>query len=58
MRTIFGAGVNMGEKISISAGTANKEDFGNTKFTVAQGWAMGNDFGARPEPGSVWVIHN
>ena len=47
MRTIFEAGVNMGEKIN-SAGTA-KEDFGNTKFTVAQGWAMGNDFWARPE---------
>ncbi|AIS57504.1 maltoporin [Vibrio coralliilyticus] len=47
MRTIFEAGVNSGEKIN-SAGTAT-EDFGNTKLTVAQGWAMGDSFWARPE---------
>ena len=25
------------------------EDFGNAKFTVAQAWAMGDSFWARPE---------
>ena len=47
MRTIFEAGYNAGEKISDS-GLA-KEDFGNAKFTVAQAWAMGDSFWARPE---------
>ncbi|UPQ89537.1 maltoporin LamB [Vibrio sinaloensis] len=47
MRTIFEAGYNAGEKIN-KAGTA-VEDFGNTKFTVAQAWAMGDSFWARPE---------
>ncbi|MFW7524441.1 maltoporin LamB [Vibrio ostreicida] len=47
MRTTFEVGVNQGEKINAS-GTAT-EDFGNTKLTVAQGWAMGDSFWARPE---------
>jgi maltoporin len=47
MRTVFEAGYNAGEKIN-SAGTAT-EDFGNAKLTVAQAWAMGDSFWARPE---------
>nr|WP_313906093.1 maltoporin LamB [Vibrio splendidus] len=47
MRTVFEAGYNAGEKIN-SAGTG-VEDFGNAKFTVAQAWAMGDSFWARPE---------
>ncbi|MFH4488733.1 maltoporin LamB [Vibrio diabolicus] len=47
MRTVFEAGYNSGEKIADS-GLA-KEDFGNAKFTVAQAWAMGDSFWARPE---------
>ncbi|MEZ8783745.1 maltoporin LamB [Vibrio splendidus] len=47
MRTIFEAGYNAGEKIS--DGGLAKEDFGNAKFTVAQAWAMGDSFWARPE---------
>ncbi|WP_167494641.1 MULTISPECIES: maltoporin LamB [Vibrio] len=45
MRTIFEAGYNAGEKINEST----VEDFGNAKFTVAQAWAMGDSFWARPE---------
>ncbi|PKT56307.1 maltoporin, partial [Klebsiella pneumoniae] len=40
-------GYNSGEKIADS-GLAT-EDFGNAKFTVAQAWAMGDSFWARPE---------
>ncbi|MEX0332926.1 maltoporin LamB [Vibrio tubiashii] len=47
MRTIFEAGYNAGEKIN-KDGLA-VEDFGNTKLTIAQGWAMGDSFWARPE---------
>ncbi|HGS5292208.1 TPA: maltoporin LamB [Vibrio cholerae] len=47
MRTVFEAGYNAGEKIS-NGGLAT-EDFGNAKFTVAQAWAMGDSFWARPE---------
>ncbi|WP_157367665.1 maltoporin LamB [Vibrio coralliirubri] len=47
MRTVFEAGYNAGEKIS--DGGLAKEDFGNAKFTVAQAWAMGDSFWARPE---------
>lgn len=47
MRTVFEAGYNAGEKIA--QGGVAKEDFGNTKFTVAQAWAMGNSFWSRPE---------
>jgi len=47
MRTVFEAGYNAGERID-DAGTAT-EDFGNAKFTVAQAWAMGDSFWARPE---------
>ncbi|MEZ8099226.1 maltoporin LamB [Vibrio bivalvicida] len=41
MRTIFEAGINKGED--------NKVDFGQSKLTVAQAWAMGDSFWARPE---------
>ncbi|MEH0665169.1 maltoporin LamB [Vibrio scophthalmi] len=41
MRTIFEAGYNAGE--------VDKVDFGGAKFTVAQAWAMGDSFWARPE---------
>ncbi|MEZ9417151.1 carbohydrate porin, partial [Vibrio sp. 10N.286.49.E1] len=47
MRTIFEAGYNAGERIA-DGGLAT-EDFGNAKFTVAQAWAMGDSFWARPE---------
>lgn len=53
MRTIFEAGYNAGERII--GGETNPltglatEDFGNAKFTVAQAWAMGDSFWARPE---------
>lgn len=42
MRTVFEAGYNGGEDISGA-------DFEYSKFTVAQAWAMGNSFWARPE---------
>ncbi|MDH6024578.1 maltoporin LamB [Vibrio splendidus] len=53
MRTIFEAGYNAGERIigdktNPMMGLAT-EDFGNAKFTVAQAWAMGDSFWARPE---------
>jgi maltoporin len=41
MRTIFEAGYNAGEVDNV--------DFGGAKFTVAQAWAMGDSFWARPE---------
>ncbi|EGR0213790.1 maltoporin LamB [Vibrio parahaemolyticus] len=41
MRTIFEAGYNAGEVDDV--------DFGGAKFTVAQAWAMGDSFWARPE---------
>lgn len=47
MRTVFEAGYSAGEKIN-EEGT-NTEDFGGAKFTVAQAWAMGDNFWARPE---------
>ncbi|MEZ9699873.1 maltoporin LamB [Vibrio sp. 10N.261.46.E12] len=47
MRTVFEAGYNAGEQIA--KGGSAKEDFGNAKFTVAQAWAMGDSFWARPE---------
>ncbi|MGR5321542.1 maltoporin LamB [Vibrio alfacsensis] len=47
MRTVFEAGYNAGEKIS--DGGLAKEDFSHAKFTVAQAWAMGDSFWARPE---------
>ncbi len=47
MRTVFEAGYNAGERIA--EGGLAKEDFGNAKFTVAQAWAMGDSFWARPE---------
>lgn len=42
MRTVFEAGYNSGEDTSGA-------DFEYSKFTVAQAWAMGNSFWARPE---------
>ncbi|MDU9594535.1 maltoporin LamB [Vibrio sp. 1-2-3a] len=42
MRTVFEAGYNAGEN-------EKGEDFGGHKFTVAQAWAMGDSFWARPE---------
>ncbi|OEC24770.1 maltoporin [Vibrio cholerae] len=42
MRTVFEAGYNSGEN-------DKGEDFEYSKFTVAQAWAMGNSFWARPE---------
>ncbi|MDH5975645.1 maltoporin LamB [Vibrio splendidus] len=53
MRTIFEAGYNAGERIigdktNPMMGLAT-EDFGNAKFTVAQAWAMGDSWWARPE---------
>lgn len=47
MRTVFEAGYNAGERIA--DGGLETEDFGNAKFTVAQAWAMGDSFWARPE---------
>ncbi|MGD8171702.1 maltoporin LamB [Vibrio sp. TRT 21S02] len=47
MRTVFEAGYNAGERVD-GTGAAT-EDFGLSKFTVAQSWAMGNGFWARPE---------
>ncbi|MFD2017232.1 maltoporin LamB [Vibrio olivae] len=47
MRTVFEAGYNSGDRIA-NGGLA-KEDFGGAKFTVAQTWAMGDNFWARPE---------
>ncbi|MGL6312279.1 maltoporin LamB [Vibrio sp. WXL103] len=47
MRTVFEAGLNAGERIA--DGGQSLEDFGNAKFTVAQSWAMGDSFWARPE---------
>ncbi|PMH19643.1 maltoporin LamB [Vibrio breoganii] len=47
MRTVFEAGYNAGDRIA--EGGAQKEDFGNAKFTVAQAWSMGSSFWARPE---------
>ncbi|BCN26739.1 maltoporin LamB [Vibrio alfacsensis] len=47
MRTVFEAGYNAGERIA--DGGVAKEDFGNAKFTVAQAWAMGDSWWARPE---------
>jgi len=41
MRTIFEAGINKGEEDNV--------DFGTSKLTVAQAWAMGDSFWARPE---------
>ncbi len=46
MRTVFEGGYNAGERLGGLQGT---EDFGNAKFTVAQAWAMGDSFWARPE---------
>ncbi|GEA51675.1 maltoporin [Vibrio inusitatus NBRC 102082] len=46
MRTVFEAGYNAGEQLD---GNGSTEDFGNAKFTVAQAWAMGSSFWARPE---------
>ncbi|ANO34172.1 maltoporin [Vibrio breoganii] len=46
MRTVFEAGYNAGEQLDNLGGT---EDFGNGKVTVAQAWAMGSSFWARPE---------
>ncbi|GAD90786.1 maltoporin [Vibrio halioticoli NBRC 102217] len=45
MRTVFEGGYNAGERL----GNGSTEDFGNAKFTVAQAWAMGSSFWARPE---------
>jgi maltoporin len=42
MRTIFEAGYNAGEN-------ADGDDFAASKITIAQAWAMGNSFWARPE---------
>ncbi|HBK7245870.1 TPA: maltoporin LamB [Vibrio cholerae] len=42
MRTVFEAGYNSGDN-------DKGEDFDYSKFTVAQAWAMGNSFWARPE---------
>ncbi|MGC9550310.1 maltoporin LamB, partial [Vibrio metoecus] len=42
MRTVFEAGYNSGDN-------DKGEDFEYSKFTVAQAWAMGNSFWARPE---------
>ncbi|WP_165313391.1 maltoporin LamB [Vibrio ziniensis] len=42
MRTVFEAGYNGGED-------ADGNDFAGSKLTVAQAWAMGNNFWARPE---------
>ncbi len=42
MRTVFEAGYNAGED-------ASGDDFAGSKFTVAQAWAMGDNFWARPE---------
>ncbi|GEA60098.1 maltoporin LamB [Vibrio comitans] len=47
MRTVFEAGYNAGEKIN-NTGTGT-EDFGSGKVTIAQAWAMGDSFWARPE---------
>ncbi|OOF03645.1 maltoporin LamB [Salinivibrio sp. MA607] len=47
MRTVFEAGYNAGEKINDGGNAV--EDFGNSKLTVAQAWAMGDSFWARPE---------
>lgn len=47
MRTVFEGGYNAGERIA--DGGFQTEDFGNAKFTVAQAWAMGDSFWARPE---------
>ncbi|MEZ9784977.1 maltoporin [Vibrio breoganii] len=47
MRTVFEAGYNAGERIA--DGGMQTEDFGNAKVTVAQAWAMGSSFWARPE---------
>ncbi|WP_338013145.1 carbohydrate porin [Salinivibrio sp. ML323] len=47
MRTVFEAGYNAGEKINDDGNAV--EDFGNSKLTVAQAWAMGDSFWARPE---------
>jgi maltoporin len=53
MRTIFEAGYNAGERIIGDKANPlmglDTEDFGNAKFTVAQAWAMGDSFWARPE---------
>ncbi|MEZ9677034.1 maltoporin LamB [Vibrio breoganii] len=45
MRTVFEGGYNAGERL----GGTGTEDFGNAKVTVAQAWAMGSSFWARPE---------
>ncbi|MFV0447860.1 MAG: maltoporin LamB [Vibrio sp.] len=42
MRTVFEAGYNGGEDV-------DGNDFAGSKFTVAQAWAMGDSFWARPE---------
>ncbi|CAH0537037.1 maltoporin LamB [Vibrio marisflavi] len=47
MRTIVEAGYNAGKEIN-TAGTAT-QDFGLAKFTLAQAWALGEGFWARPE---------
>ncbi|OOE33151.1 maltoporin [Salinivibrio kushneri] len=47
MRTVFEAGYNAGEKINDDGNAV--EDFGNSKLTIAQAWAMGDSFWARPE---------
>ncbi|OOE44855.1 maltoporin [Salinivibrio kushneri] len=47
MRTVFEAGYNVGEKINDDGNAV--EDFGNSKLTIAQAWAMGDSFWARPE---------
>ncbi|OOE63831.1 carbohydrate porin [Salinivibrio sp. IB282] len=47
MRSVFEAGYNAGEKINDDGNAV--EDFGNSKLTVAQAWAMGDSFWARPE---------
>ncbi|CAM3092713.1 maltoporin LamB [Vibrio rarus] len=41
MRTVFEAGYNAGEVDDV--------DFGGAKLTIAQAWAMGDSFWARPE---------
>lgn len=47
MRTVFEGGYNAGERIA--KGGLVKEDFGAAKLTLAQAWAMGDSWWARPE---------
>ncbi len=46
MRTIFEAGYSAGKEI---VDGTSKDDFAYSKLTVAQGWAMGDNFWSRPE---------